>query len=201
MMLVIGILLELGAVTLLLARRHRRFLLSATSLAGLGVWLVLAIVQGAATGAIRLDDELATALYVAIPVWAGAFGGVVEGFVVPVLGSGPLLVIALLLGHDAIGTGADTAQTVAQGAIAAVVLGLIGVAAGLLRRWPAAPAGAVALWPLFLLAVHADALRGLPAWIATFAAAGLALAGLAVVGILRTMTATGRVPRSEPPGA
>lgn len=185
MMMIVGFVLTVGTVALLLIRRSERFALSSGSIAVVAAYVVVALLQGAVTGSVRLDDDFVAVVYVALPVWAGVFGGIIEGFAVPVLASGPVIAIALLYGHGEIGAGSDVAQAVAQGAIAAVVLSLIGIGAGLLRRWPVASAGAVGVWPLFPLMVHFDSLRGYSPWITTIGAAALALAGFVAIALLR----------------
>jgi hypothetical protein len=173
-----------AAGALLALRRVDRFLLSGGAMALLAAFPVVALLQGAIQGAVRLDDKLVTMVFVALPIWAGVRGGAIEGFAIPVLGMGPVVAVALIFGHDTIGAGTDVAQAVAQGGIAALVLGAIGAVAGALRRWPGAPILGVALWPLFLLIVHFDALRGLSPWITVLGAAGVALMGWVLAEML-----------------
>ncbi len=192
MIVILCLLLAGTAGTLLALRKPDRFRLSVAALSGIFGYVVLGILQGAVTGSVRFDEHTVTVLYVALPVWVGVLGGPVEGLAVPVFALGPVLAIALLFGSDSIGSGREIAQAAAQAGLAAMVLGLIGVVAGLARRWLIGAACAALLWPLFLLSVHVDALRGYSPWIATLAATGVALMGLVVNDILRSVLAARR---------
>lgn len=185
MLLTITLVAVVAGVSLALARRPRRLLLSYREGVTVVVLPFVAFLQVAVRGSVSFDDVMFTPIYLAAPVWLGVLGGASEGFAGMALAAGPLFGVAALTATAVPDSGADWLSAAsAQYSVIAIALVAIGTLAGLARRYPLIAASSVLVWIVPAAALHFDLLRSLTPWIISLSGAALALAGLVVRAVV-----------------